>query len=134
VKIALNCLKYQRGEAIKLKKIINIFLAVIVFTLVCFSAIQHPSLFGNDDVKHSIAADNEFLVKDNILLIDKSNHKYFPVIPVFIFVLLLCLIIQSKFKKFIYSFIPLLKHLYLLFPIKYESRFLVHLSIHPSSI
>jgi hypothetical protein len=115
-----------------LKKLISLCLTVIVFTLVCLGAIQHPPSFTNDHVKQSIAADNEFLVTDNVVLIEKSKPKHFPAIPdYFIFILLLCLIIQTKLKKHICSFIHLLKHYYLLFPIKYESRYLVQSPIHP---
>jgi hypothetical protein len=109
-----------------LKKFIYIFLSVIVLLiLACLSPTQHLISSTNHTVKPSIVAENEYVATNNFIITENSKHNYFPELPDFIFIILLNVIISTKFKNHIYSFIPLIKLLYFLFPIKYKSRYLV---------
>jgi hypothetical protein len=110
-----------------MKKILQLLLASIVLLLVCISPLQqqHQTSTSNHSLNPYMAADNNFILASSFQITEKSKHTDFPEIPNFIFVLLLSLVVLTKLKPQIYSFIPLMKHLYLLYPIKYQSRYLV---------
>jgi hypothetical protein len=107
-----------------MKKLLHILLVFLVLTLVYLSPLQRMTLNSNHSVDQYITADTEIILPSSFLPTDKSNHTDFPEMPSFIFILLLCLVVQTKVKPHIYSFIPLIKHLYLLHPIKFQSRYL----------
>jgi hypothetical protein len=107
-----------------MKKLLHLLLVFLVITLVYLSPLQRLSSAYSHSVNQYITADTEIILPSSLLLTDKSNHTDFPEMPSFIFILLLCLVVQTKVKPHIYSFIPLIKHLYFLHPIKYQSRYL----------
>jgi hypothetical protein len=113
-----------------MKKMLQLLLVIIVLMLTCISPLQHLTSASSHSVNQYMAADTAFILTSNVLITEKSKHTDFPEMPNFIFILLLSLVIQTKLKPHIYSFIPLMKCLYLLYPIKYQSRYLVQGPTH----
>jgi hypothetical protein len=108
-----------------MKKMLQLLLVIIVLMLAFISPHQHLSSAASDSVHQYTTTDTAFILTSNFLINEKSKHTNFPEMPNFIFILLLSLVLQSKLKPHFDSFIPLMKCLYLLYPIKYQSRYLV---------
>jgi hypothetical protein len=109
---------------------LQLFLVIVILMLAYLSPLQHLTQASSHSVNQYMAADTEFILTSSFLITEKSNHTDFPEMPSFIFILLLALIVQTNFKPHIHSFIPLMKRLYLLYPIKYQSRYLVQGPTH----
>jgi hypothetical protein len=107
-----------------MKKILSLLFVFIVFLLFCLIPIQHPLHLINPTNQASILEDTH-IEHDTIVLDEKTNHNYFPEIPSFIFVFLILTPLLFKIIQHIHSIIPILKLAYLLFPVKYKSRYLV---------
>jgi hypothetical protein len=107
-----------------MKKLLHILLVFLVITLVYLSPLQQQTSTTNQSVNQYVTAETEIILPGSFILADKSNHTDFPEMPSFIFILLLSLVVQTKVKPHIYSFTPLIKHLYFLHPIKFQSRYL----------
>jgi hypothetical protein len=106
------------------KKILSLLFVFIVFILFCLIPIQTPLHLVDHMNQTSVHEDQQNAT--NITHLDeKSNHSFFPEIPNFIFVFLLSIPLQFKFIQHIRSFIPILKLAYLLFPVKYNSRYIL---------
>jgi hypothetical protein len=113
-----------------MKKILQLILVSTALMLACISPHQQLTPASSHSVNQYMTADTEFILTSSILITEKSKHTEFPEMPNFIFILLLSLVIQTKLKPHIYSVIPLMKFLYLLYPIKYQSRYLVQSPTH----
>jgi hypothetical protein len=107
-----------------MKKILSLLFVFIVFILFCLIPIQTP-VHLIDHMNQASLLEDQHNAKDTIQLDKKTNHSFFPAIPNFIYVFLLLIPLQFKFIQHIRSYIPILKHAYLLFPVKYNSRYMV---------
>jgi hypothetical protein len=113
-----------------MKKMLRLLLVMLVLMFAYLSPLQHLTQASSDGASQYLATNSEVVLTSNVLISEKNNHTDFPQLPSFIFILLLILLVQSKFESYASSFIPLMKHLYLLYPIKYQSRFLVQDPTH----
>jgi hypothetical protein len=106
------------------RKILSLLFVFIVFILFCLIPIQTP-LHLVDHMNQTSVLEDQHNAAEITHLDEKTNHSFFPAIPSFIFVFLLSIPHQFKFIQHIRSFIPILKLAYLLFPVKYNSRYIV---------
>ncbi|MDB5055009.1 MAG: hypothetical protein JWM44_3059 [Bacilli bacterium] len=106
-----------------MRKGLMLLLTVIIIILCCMVPIHTVTIEENNQLT---LLDHQFLLQNNFLQDEKKTNPNFPhAIPDFIFVCLICAFIQIQIQRYIFSFVPLLKHYYLLLPIKYQSRYLV---------
>jgi hypothetical protein len=116
--------KWQ-GEVTRLAKLTKLLLTFIIISLCCLLPLQ-ISTEAHTYMDQSVLLDSEYISQDIAVL--KESYK--PVLLFAINILLTTLIISSilflrtRSRIFLTSVISILKHIYLLFPIKYQSRYL----------
>jgi hypothetical protein len=106
---------------------------VLLLLILVFSACLSPVTLSNSPVQDLITqktwADNSLSALEIIPLNIKnnfpSNNLPFAISVLFIFLFAL-FPPRSNIKEHIVSFIPIIKILYVLYPIKYKSRYLVN--------
>lgn len=106
------------------------FLAVILIALCCLTIVQPPS-GAETTTGQPMLLDHSYIVEHTTFLKEQNSSISFPKILILYFILALSLIFHRfKMKRYVFSFIPILKHIFLLFPIKFESRYIVYVPFH----
>lgn len=106
-------------------KLTKLLLALIIISLCCLLPLQ-ISTETHTYMDQSVLLDSEYISQDIAVL--KDSYK--PVTLFAINILLTILIIASvlylhiQSRIFLTSYISILKHIFLLFPVKYQSRYL----------
>ncbi|KNB70938.1 hypothetical protein ADS79_19070 [Brevibacillus reuszeri] len=107
-------------------KWVKVIIAVIMIALFCLNSLQLPLEAGTSTEQSLLI---EHLPFDEHATFLKENHQA----PTFFsFLFMLCIIFtllfvryRSKIRRFLFSVIPILKQTFLLYPIHFESRYIV---------
>jgi hypothetical protein len=113
----------------RLAKLTKVLLALIIISLFCLLPLQ-ISTGVHTHMDQPLLLDSEYISQDTAVF--KENYKPAPIFVINILLSALItsslLFLRTQSRLFLYSFIPILKHIFLLFPIKFQSRYLALLS------
>ncbi|WP_148040363.1 hypothetical protein [Brevibacillus fluminis] len=106
---------------------LKIALAIIMIVLPCLGYVQ-PVSGGENGLTHerSLLVDHSYLTEQVTFL--KESHSLATAAKILLLLSFLTVVfrvfLRFRMKRYLFSFIPLFKRLYLLFPIRYESRYI----------
>ncbi|WP_282942455.1 hypothetical protein [Paenibacillus sp. RC67] len=104
-------------------KLLKVFLTAIMIILCCLASIQLPSGAVATSAQ-PLLLDHSYIDEHATLLKETDHSLSFPnILILFSISAALSLLFPAyKIRRYIYSFIPIFKRFFLLYPIKYESR------------
>lgn len=116
-----------------MKKTIKLVLLAVLLAVICLCPIQLFALDkGTNTAEIPVPAaqitllNDVYLASDMLLITEKTHVPPSPAVPMILFMALLCALLSPAVSliRLARSFIPILRYLQILYPVKYKSKYL----------
>lgn len=108
-----------------MKRMMKVALLAVILIAACLCPLQHSTMEQGNTAQFTWA-NNNYSAGDIEPYTFKNSHLSFQTIPVILFIMFLLTLVppHARLKYHIRSFIPTLRLLYILNPVKYKTKFI----------